>query len=156
MVREDERRDYGERRLVALGASGDQGLRVVSTLRDGDIRIISAWKARRDEREIYAKARGDRPLWQPGRHAAAKPFSPAFDALTDEEVEARAAEDPDAGFIPPGFWDTAKPLDLATKVQITLRLDADVLRHFRGTGKGYQSRINAVLKSYVRAKERAG
>jgi uncharacterized protein (DUF4415 family) len=87
---------------------------------------------------------------------SAEPLSPAFKALTDEEVEARAAADPDAGLIPPGFWDTAKPFAAAGKEQITLRLDADVLRHFRGTGKGYQSRINAVLRSYVRAKERAG
>ena len=85
-----------------------------------------------------------------------EPLSAAFKSLTDEEVEARAAEDPDAGPVPPGFWDSAEPFDVPTKEQITLRLDADVLRHFRGTGKGYQSRINAVLKSYVRAKERAG
>ena len=83
----------------------------------------------------------------------AEPLSPAFKVLSDEEVEARAASDPDAGTIPPGFWDTAKPLAVAPKEQITLRLDADVLEHFRGTGKGYQSRINAVLKSYVRAKD---
>ena len=84
----------------------------------------------------------------------AKPLSPAFRALTDEDAERRAGDDPDAGTIPPGFWDTAQPVAVETKEQITLRLDPDVLRHFRGTGKGYQSRINAVLKSYVRAKER--
>ena len=86
----------------------------------------------------------------------AEPLGRAFDALTDAEVEARAAADPDADTIPPGFWDTATPFEVATKEQITLRLDADVLRHFRETGRGYQTRINAVLKSYVRAKERAG
>lgn len=83
----------------------------------------------------------------------AEPLSPAFRALTDEDAERRAGDDPDAGAIPPGFWDTAEPIAAETKEQITLRLDPDVLRHFRGTGKGYQSRINAVLKSYVRAKE---
>jgi uncharacterized protein (DUF4415 family) len=40
------------------------------------------------------------------------------------------------------------------KEQITLRLDAEVLRYFRSSGTGYQTRINAVLKSYVRAQER--
>jgi uncharacterized protein (DUF4415 family) len=37
------------------------------------------------------------------------------------------------------------------KQQITLRLDADVLTFFKGTGKRYQSRINAALREYVQA-----
>ena len=35
------------------------------------------------------------------------------------------------------------------KKQVTLRLDADVLGFFKGTGKRYQSRINAVLREYM-------
>ena len=37
------------------------------------------------------------------------------------------------------------------KKQVTLRLDPDVLEFFRSQGKGYQSRINAVLRKYVEA-----
>jgi uncharacterized protein (DUF4415 family) len=37
------------------------------------------------------------------------------------------------------------------KRQVTLRLDADVLTFFKGTGKRYQSRINAALREYVQA-----
>jgi len=37
------------------------------------------------------------------------------------------------------------------KQQITLRLDADVLSFFKGTGKRYQSRINAALREYMKA-----
>lgn len=37
------------------------------------------------------------------------------------------------------------------KQQITLRLDADILNFFRKTGERYQSRINAVLREYVKA-----
>ncbi len=37
------------------------------------------------------------------------------------------------------------------KQQITLRLDAEVLEFFKNTGARYQSRINAVLREYVRA-----
>ena len=62
LVREDDRRDYGERRLIALGEYDGRLLRVVYTPRGDDIRIISAWRASRDEREIYARARGDRPV----------------------------------------------------------------------------------------------
>ncbi|MCG8503756.1 MAG: BrnA antitoxin family protein [Sphingomonadales bacterium] len=33
-----------------------------------------------------------------------------------------------------------------TKEQITLRIDKDVLAHFRDSGKGWQTRINAALR----------
>ena len=34
------------------------------------------------------------------------------------------------------------------KEQTTLRIDADVLGWFRAQGKGYQTRINAILRRY--------
>jgi uncharacterized protein (DUF4415 family) len=37
------------------------------------------------------------------------------------------------------------------KSLITLRLDADVLEWFRSLGKGYQTRINLLLRSYMNA-----
>lgn len=40
------------------------------------------------------------------------------------------------------------------KQQITLRLDPAVIRWFKRTGKGYQSRMGAVLQSYVVAKRK--
>ncbi len=48
------------------------------------------------------------------------------------------------------FWENAvliKPGEL--KESITIRLDADVVRFFKGRGRGYQTRINDVLKSYM-------
>ncbi len=41
-------------------------------------------------------------------------------------------------------------------VQITLRLPKRVVGHFKATGKGYQSRISAVLSSYVDAARKRG
>lgn len=41
------------------------------------------------------------------------------------------------------------------KQQVTLRLDADVLDFFKGTGKRYQSRINAALREYMNAHRNA-
>lgn len=38
-----------------------------------------------------------------------------------------------------------------TKDSVTLRLDHQVLEWFRTQGKGYQTKINAVLKAYVKA-----
>ena len=39
------------------------------------------------------------------------------------------------------------------KEHMTLRLDQDVVTWFKGTGEGYQTRINAVLRSYVEAQK---
>jgi uncharacterized DUF497 family protein len=63
ICRLDERRDYGEPRLIALGIdSNGVVLNVIYTLRGETIRIISAWKASRHERETYQKTRTARPL----------------------------------------------------------------------------------------------
>lgn len=63
----DARRDYGEQRFIAIGLdSNGVVLNVVYTLRDEDVRIISAWKASRHEREIYqAEAREAGALREP-------------------------------------------------------------------------------------------
>jgi uncharacterized protein (DUF4415 family) len=37
------------------------------------------------------------------------------------------------------------------KQMVSLRLDSDVLDWFRSQGKGYQTKINAVLRAYVEA-----
>lgn len=44
---------------------------------------------------------------------------------------------------------------VARKSQITLRIDADVLEWFRDKGAGYQSQMNAVLRAYKDAHEKA-
>jgi uncharacterized protein (DUF4415 family) len=41
------------------------------------------------------------------------------------------------------------------KQQITLRLDAEVVNFFKNTGERYQSRINAVLREYVKTHQNA-
>ena len=43
------------------------------------------------------------------------------------------------------------------KASVTIRLDRDVLNWFKRQGRGYQTRINALLRSYMEAqKQRAG
>ncbi|MEW5913212.1 MAG: BrnA antitoxin family protein [Thermodesulfobacteriota bacterium] len=41
------------------------------------------------------------------------------------------------------------------KAKVTIRLDREVLEYFKTKGQGYQTRINAVLRQYVRAQKRA-
>ena len=59
----DSRRDYGETRFIELGRdSNGVVLNVVYTWRGESIRIISAWKASKYERQTYNKAYPDRAL----------------------------------------------------------------------------------------------
>ena len=51
------------------------------------------------------------------------------------------------------FWKKAKLIEPETKQAVSLRLDSDILKWFKKQGKGYQSLINAVLKTYVHAKD---
>jgi uncharacterized protein (DUF4415 family) len=69
-------------------------------------------------------------------------------AMTSEEIEAQVAADPDeAGMVMD--WDHVTVELPKPKVDLHMRVDRDVLDHFRSMGKGYQTRINAVLRSYV-------
>jgi uncharacterized protein (DUF4415 family) len=50
----------------------------------------------------------------------------------------------------PDFWKNAKVWrPRGNKDSVTLRIDHDVLEWFKKPGKGYQTRINAVLRTYV-------
>lgn len=69
-------------------------------------------------------------------------------AMTDEQLEASIAADRDeAGMVID--WDSASVELPKPKADLHMRVDQDVLDFFRKTGKGYQTRINAVLRSYV-------
>lgn len=77
--------------------------------------------------------------------------------MTDREIAASAP--PDLPVLPDDFWRNARVVAPVAKQAISLRIDADVLDWFRATGPRYQSRMNAVLRSYmqqVRRPARAG
>lgn len=72
----------------------------------------------------------------------------AHDVMTDEEdaaVTAAAELDPDN---PPNLQlrRRGRPPKAFTKEKVPLRLDRDVLAHFRASGEGWQTRINAALR----------
>ena len=52
------------------------------------------------------------------------------------------------------FWKNAVIEYPEKKKPITLRLDAKVLEWFKSTGRGYQTRINAILRSYYETHKR--
>lgn len=51
----DDRQDYGEERIRAIGEHDGQVFVVIYTKRGEVIRLISAWKAGRNDRENYDK-----------------------------------------------------------------------------------------------------
>jgi len=51
-------------------------------------------------------------------------------------------------------WATAELPLPRRKAHTTLRLDADMLDWFRAQGKGYQTRINAILRKYFEQQAR--
>jgi uncharacterized protein (DUF4415 family) len=74
-----------------------------------------------------------------------------LDALTDEEIAEAVADDPDA--VPLDLdWSKATLEIPPGKEVVTLRLDRDLLAWFKQQGRGYQTRINAVLRAFYRAK----
>jgi uncharacterized protein (DUF4415 family) len=81
----------------------------------------------------------------------APPLSKAVKAMSDAAIERRAAADLGVGVLPADFWNKAQIVEPEGTEQITLRLPRRVLGHFKATGKGYQTRISAVLATYVDA-----
>jgi uncharacterized protein (DUF4415 family) len=75
--------------------------------------------------------------------------------LTAEQVRRGIEADPDARPTDEDFWKDAQIVMPQPKETMTIRLDADVLEWFRRQGRGYQTRINAVLRSYMRAHDDA-
>lgn len=77
------------------------------------------------------------------------------DSISDEELEKLLAADEDERDLTPD-WANAGLVLPEPKGHVNLRIDQDVLRFFKAQGPGYQTRMNAVLRSYmlVHQKER--
>ncbi|AYM05152.1 MULTISPECIES: BrnA antitoxin family protein [Agrobacterium] len=73
--------------------------------------------------------------------------------LSLEELAALPDEKIDYSDIPEldeRFWANAKLVEPEGTQQITLRVKKSVVEAYKSTGKGYQTRMNAVLESYAR------
>lgn len=74
------------------------------------------------------------------------------DAMTEEELKQAIASDPDWADIPENWYEQAELVVPKPKVPVSIRLDADLIEYFRGTGRGWQTRVNAILRAYKEAK----
>ena len=70
------------------------------------------------------------------------------------KLKAMKDEDIDYSDIPEltaEFWEQAKVTMPRHKQPVFIRIDGDVLQWLKQQGKGYQTRINAILRSYMKA-----
>lgn len=72
--------------------------------------------------------------------------------LTDAEIEASIANDPDWAEFKDVDWSDAVLVIPPKKKAISIRVDEDVLDFFKKQGAGYQRRMNAVLRSFMQQK----
>lgn len=71
-----------------------------------------------------------------------------FNALTEEDIRRAVADDPDAAPLDMD-WSKARMVTFKPKIAMSIRVDPDIHDFFKATGKGFQTRMNAVLRSYV-------
>lgn len=69
--------------------------------------------------------------------------------MSEKQLKKNIESDKDAMLITDEFWKAAKlvmPSNI-NKERITIRLDSDILEWLKEDGRGYQSRINAILRT---------
>jgi uncharacterized protein len=145
-----------EARWTTVGLIEGRFFAVVWTRRDDNTRLITA-RGRGMAKKgttVGSVADGtDAKLSRGGRTDWAR-----VDATTQEEVERQIAGDPDLAV--PVDWEKTLvrglpfPLPKENKQPVTIRLDPQIVEHFKRSGRGWQSRINAVLRSYVESTRR--
>jgi len=120
---EDSRLDYGEERLVTLGLLAGRLVVIAHSPRDEGTRIISMRKGTGVNKKSI------------------KSDLARIDRMRDADIDYSDIPPLDKTFLKKAI--TAWP---PVKRQLTIRLDADVLDWLKGQGKGYQTRINHILR----------
>jgi uncharacterized protein (DUF4415 family) len=78
------------------------------------------------------------------------------DAFTDEDIERMAMADRDNPSTTAADWADAEIGLPPLKAPVNAKFDADVVDWFKSQGRGYQGRMNAVLRMYMEAHRKAG
>ncbi len=82
----------------------------------------------------------DNPEWTEADFASARPAKEVLPALFGEKQAAEMLK-PKRG----------RPLAAVTKEQVALRFDPEVLKAFRTSGPGWQTRINRILADWLKS-----
>jgi uncharacterized protein (DUF4415 family) len=103
--------------------------------------------------EAVVTTSGDVLIRQPDgsfRQAAGQTDWAGLRAMQDEDID-----DSDLPELDEAFFEQARIQESPAKRQLTIRLDEDVLTWLKAQGKGYQTRINAILRAYYEAHQGA-
>lgn len=84
----------------------------------------------------------------PRRPSRGRAELPRLRKATDAEI--RRTSPVELADLPAAFWDEAEVVASSPKRAVSIRLDEDVLDWFRRSGPRYQTRMNAVLRMYVK------
>jgi uncharacterized DUF497 family protein/uncharacterized protein (DUF4415 family) len=142
-VFEKATRSRGEDRILAIGLLGDIEVVVAYAIRGKRRRIISA---RRAHRMLNRTRKGKTTQTTSRTRSKGATDFKRLRALRDSEID--FSDIPKLG---KSFWATAKLTLPEPKDRLTIRVDHDVVQWLKRHGKGYQTRINAILRSYMEA-----
>jgi uncharacterized protein (DUF4415 family) len=120
----------GAAKIAASFPSGDRGMRKKDNIERHSAAELTAMRKQGRSQTDWVKA----------------------EAMTQAQLEKSIAADPDEAGMTVD-WANASLEVPAPKVVLNMRVDRDVLDFFRKTGRGYQTRINAVLRAFVTAQE---
>ena len=127
----DDRQDYGEDRFMTIGFLDA-------------VMVVLVWT--RARRRI------------PDRQHEGKPMN-GNERFTPQDFDPETAPDLSAGEWPAKFARArvrrGRPPLATPKVSTTIRLSPDVLAHFKAGGRGWQTRINAALREWIRTYTKA-
>jgi uncharacterized DUF497 family protein/uncharacterized protein (DUF4415 family) len=145
--RNDENRDLD----IAFVRLVDTVLTLVYQLRGEDVHVISFRYASRKEGECMSNSETkSRTDWEYVKRTAESdapiPYDPEDGPYDPNDEGATEAYLSTAIVRRPG---QRGPQKSATKEMISIRLSREVLEYFRGTGEGWQGRIDDVLKRYA-------
>jgi uncharacterized protein (DUF4415 family) len=73
------------------------------------------------------------------------------DALTDRDIDRAISDDSDAAPALDEEWFKTAVVMVPVKSVTSMRIDSDVMDWFKGQGRGWQTRMNSVLRAYARA-----
>jgi uncharacterized protein (DUF4415 family) len=90
---------------------------------------------------------------RPGSRAPAKGKTD-FGRL--RQMREQDIDDSDIPRLGRSFWQKAKLTMPRPKDRLTIRVDHDVVEWLKKKGSGYQTRINAILRSYIKAQAAEG
>ena len=76
-----------------------------------------------------------------------------LDAMTDADIDFSDIPEVTPEMFAKGV--VRRGLQPITKQQLTLRLDSDVIEWFKKQGSGYQTKMNALLRAYVKEHDKA-